>query len=57
VHGELIQLPGLALFGALLAVLFYRTGRLGMSIVAHIAFNSLAIISYTSSSGTLFGWH
>ena len=57
VHGELIQLPGLALFGALLAVLFYRTGRLGLSIVTHIAFNSLAIISYTSSSGTLFGWH
>jgi membrane protease YdiL (CAAX protease family) len=55
-HGELLQLPGLALFGMILAVTFYRSGRLGMCIVAHISFNALALLSY-SSSGTLLPWH
>jgi membrane protease YdiL (CAAX protease family) len=56
-HGELIQLPGLALFGMVLAVTFWRTGRLGMCIAAHISFNALALWSYTSSSGSIIPWH
>jgi len=56
-HGEFVQLPGLALFGALLAFLFFRTGRLGMSIVAHLSFNGLALVSYYSSSGSVLPWH
>jgi hypothetical protein len=52
-----VQLPGLALFGALLAFLFFRTGRLGMGIVAHLSFNGLALVSYYSSSGSVLPWH
>ena len=51
VHGEMVQLPGLALFGALLAYLTLRTGRLGMAIAAHCAFNALAIISLAVIGG------
>ena len=41
-HGELEQLAGLALFGMLLAFVSYRTGRLGMNMVAHATFNPVA---------------
>ena len=53
-HGELAQLAGLALFGALLAFLFLRTGRLGMSILSHAAFNGLAIAAIAVAPGR--GW-
>ncbi len=43
-HGELVQLAGLALFGAVLATISYRTSRLGMNIVAHASFNLAAIL-------------
>ena len=43
VHVELLQFAGLALFGIVLGFLSYRTGRLGMNIVAHGAFNLLAL--------------
>ena len=56
-HGELVQLPGLALFGIVLSIVFLRTGRLGMCIVAHIAFNALALLSYSSGSGLVIPWH
>jgi membrane protease YdiL (CAAX protease family) len=42
-HFELLQLPPLALFGAIAAILTVRTGRLGPAIWAHIGFNALAI--------------
>lgn len=42
-HGELLQLPALALFGAVLAVLAHRSGRLGPGMVAHAAFNGLTV--------------
>ncbi len=48
-HGELVQLAGLALFGMILAAVSYRTGRLGMNMVAHASFNALAIAS-------ILGW-
>jgi len=56
-HGELAQFAGLAFFGAFLSYLFLRTGRLGMSMAAHIAFNSVALWAYTSSSGVILPWH
>jgi membrane protease YdiL (CAAX protease family) len=48
-HGELVQLAGLAIFGAILAVLAYRTKRLGMSMVAHASFNLYAVLAIASS--------
>lgn len=47
-HFEAIQLAGLAVFGAVLAYMAWRTGRLGLSIGAHMAFNAAAVISVVS---------
>jgi membrane protease YdiL (CAAX protease family) len=44
-HGEWIQFAGLAGFGIVLAAVSYRTGRLGMNMVAHASFNLIAIIA------------
>ena len=44
-HGEWVQLAGLAAFGIILAAVSYRTGRLGMNMVAHGTFNLVAIIA------------
>ena len=43
-HFQLVQFPGLFAFGVVLAVLAIRTGRLGASIAAHVAFNAVAVI-------------
>jgi uncharacterized protein len=48
-HGEWIQLAGLATFGAILAAVSYRTGRLGMNMVAHASFNLVAIIAIAAN--------
>lgn len=53
-HGEWVQLAGLALFGIVLAGISYRTGRLGMNMVAHASFNLLAIISIAANGSVLF---
>jgi membrane protease YdiL (CAAX protease family) len=42
-HFEAVQLAGLAIFGAVLGFLAWRTGRLGPSIAAHMAFNAAAV--------------
>jgi len=42
-HAESLQLLGLAVFGVVLGIVSYRTGRLGMNMVAHAAFNGLAL--------------
>jgi membrane protease YdiL (CAAX protease family) len=42
-HFELLQLPPLALFGLIAALLTVRTGRLGPAIWAHVGFNALAV--------------
>ena len=55
-HGELAQLAGLALFGMVLCVLFLKTGRLGMSMAAHAAFNGVAVSVLLVSSGLTFRW-
>lgn len=43
IHFQLLSMPGLALFGVVLAVLAVKTERLGASIVAHMVFNMLAV--------------
>jgi uncharacterized protein len=50
-HGEWIQLAGLALFGVALAVVSYRTGRLGMNMVAHASFNLVAVLAILNQRG------
>jgi len=44
-HFELLELLGLAAFGALLALMAYKFRRLGPGIFAHGTFNLLAILS------------
>jgi hypothetical protein len=53
-HGEWVQLAGLAFFGIVLAAISYRTGRLGMNVVAHASFNLVAIISIATNGSVLF---
>jgi membrane protease YdiL (CAAX protease family) len=48
-HGEWVQLAGLATFGMILAAVSYRTGRLGMNMIAHASFNLVAIIAIAAS--------
>jgi len=50
-HGELVQLAGLALFGMVLAVVSYRTGRLGMNMAAHASFNLVAVVAILNTKG------
>lgn len=45
VHFEALQFLGLAAFGVVLGLLAWRTGRLGPSIIAHMAFNTVTIIA------------
>jgi membrane protease YdiL (CAAX protease family) len=52
-HGEWVQLAGLAAFGMILAAVSYRTGRLGMNMVAHATFNLVAIIAIASNGTAL----
>jgi uncharacterized protein len=42
-HAESLQLLGLATFGIILSFISYRSGRLGMNMVAHAAFNLFAV--------------
>jgi uncharacterized protein len=46
VHFEALQFLGLAGFGVLLSYVAYRTGRIGPTIVAHVAFNATTVIVY-----------
>lgn len=48
-HFQLVQFPGLFVFGVVLSVLALRTGRLGASIAAHAAFNAVAVIGLVLS--------
>jgi uncharacterized protein len=43
-HFDLVTLPGLALFGMVLAWLAQRNGRLGPSVLAHAAFNAATVV-------------
>lgn len=50
-HWELYQFAGLAVFGMVLAFISYRTGRLGMNMVAHASFNLVAVLAVLGTSG------
>jgi membrane protease YdiL (CAAX protease family) len=50
-HWELYQFAGLAAFGMLLAIVSYKTGRLGMNMVAHASFNLVAVLAVLATSG------
>ena len=43
-HFQLLQLPALVVFGIVLGLLAYRTGRLAAPIAAHIVFNMLTVV-------------
>lgn len=49
VHFEELQFLGLTGFGILLSYIAYRTGRIGVGIIAHIAFNTTTVISFVVS--------
>jgi membrane protease YdiL (CAAX protease family) len=44
-HFEVAQFAGLAVFGAVLGTLAWRTGRLAPGVAAHAAFNAAAVAS------------
>lgn len=44
-HGEPLQFVGLAFLGVVLAVLVKRTNRLTPSIITHVSFNSVAMVT------------
>ena len=44
VHFQPLQIPGLFAFGLVLGCCAQRTGRLGMGILAHSAFNATAVV-------------
>jgi membrane protease YdiL (CAAX protease family) len=50
-HFEWVQFAGLALFGALLAAISYRSGRLGMNMLAHASFNLVAVVTILNQRG------
>ena len=44
-HFQLLQLPGLALAGAVFGLLAHRAGRLGPAITAHVGFNMVTVVA------------
>ncbi len=44
IHFQAVEYPGLFLFGLVLGICALRTGRLGMGIMAHLAFNATGLI-------------
>jgi membrane protease YdiL (CAAX protease family) len=53
-HAEPVQLAGLALFGVVLSVMAYKTGRLGPCMFAHAAFNGFAVVVVASQGRITF---
>ena len=41
--GQVLQYPGLLLFGVLAGVMYYKTKRLGVAIWAHVGFNAVTV--------------
>ena len=44
IHLQPVELPGLFAFALVLGICFQRTGRLGMSVMAHIGFNAAGLL-------------
>lgn len=49
-HFDLVALPGVTFFGVVLGLLAHRHGRLGPAVVAHVAFNALAVAIYLANA-------
>ena len=49
IHIRWVEFPGLFVFGLVLGVCAQRTGRLGMGIVAHMAFNATGLLLVAST--------
>lgn len=47
IHLRPVELPGLAVAGAVFGVFAWRTGRLGGAVLAHMAFNATGLLSLT----------
>jgi membrane protease YdiL (CAAX protease family) len=43
-HFDVLSFPALVVFGAVMAVLVVRTGRLGAAVWAHVGFNATTIV-------------
>ena len=43
--GQVLQYPGLLLFGVLAGVMYYKTKRLGVAIWAHVGFNAVTVVA------------
>ena len=54
-HAESLQLLGLAVFGIILSAVSYRTGRLGMNMVAHASFNLVAVAAVVTPVALVAG--
>lgn len=50
-HLQLLQFPGLFLIGAIAALAFDRTGRLGTAIWIHVGFNAATVVLLLSNFG------
>ena len=44
IHLQPVEIPGLFAFGVVVGVCFMRTGRLGMPILVHVAFNATGLL-------------
>ena len=55
-HGEWSSWPGWRSSAWSWPSVSYRTGRLGMNMVAHATFNLVAILAVASSNGVLLAW-
>ena len=44
IHFQPVQMPGLLLIGLVLGVVALRTGRLGMAVLTHMAFNATGLV-------------
>lgn len=53
IHFQLQQFAALVTFGLILGVLAHRTGRLGPSIVTHMAFNATTVVSLVVLSDSI----
>lgn len=56
-HAELLELLGLAVFGMVLAWLAHRTRRLGSSMLAHGAFNLVAVVAVANGGPAMVWMH
>lgn len=52
-HFQVLQAPALVAFGLLLGVLAHRSGRLGSSIVTHMAFNATTVVTLVVLSSSI----